>query len=143
MTGDRLLRRHEPARQAGQHRDAERLIDQVDDATRAAVKARLATLAQETFLPGMNYDVSFDVSRFLDASVHEVVKTLLEAFVLVFLVVFLFLQDLRATFIPVITVPVSDPALFCRRIATVIGAVVGLVKESKKRAQPWPDALGT
>lgn len=73
----------------------------------SAVKERLATLKQETFLPGMEYDVSFDVSRFLDASVHEVVKTLIEAFFLVFLVVFLFLQDLRATFIPVITVPVS------------------------------------
>jgi HAE1 family hydrophobic/amphiphilic exporter-1 len=73
----------------------------------AAVKQRLVTLKEETFLPGMTYDVSFDVSRFLDASVHEVVKTLLEAFILVSLVVFLFLQDARSTLIPVVAVPVS------------------------------------
>ncbi|MRG92241.1 efflux RND transporter permease subunit [Polyangium spumosum] len=72
-----------------------------------AVKQRLAVIKKETFLPGMDYAFSFDVSRFLDASVHEVRKTLLEAFVLVALVVFLFLQDLRSTLIPVIAVPVS------------------------------------
>ncbi|NVB80081.1 MAG: efflux RND transporter permease subunit [Kofleriaceae bacterium] len=72
-----------------------------------AVKARLETLKAEAFLPGMTYDTSFDVSRFLDASVHEVVKTLLEAFLLVALVVFLFLQDLRSTIVPVLAVPVS------------------------------------
>ncbi len=72
-----------------------------------AVKERLVTLEQETFLPGMAYDLSFDVSRFLDASVHEVVRTLLEAFVLVALVVLLFLQDRRSTLIPILAVPVS------------------------------------
>jgi HAE1 family hydrophobic/amphiphilic exporter-1 len=73
----------------------------------AAVKTRLAALQDEVFLPGMTYDVSFDVSRFLDASVHEVLKTLLEAFVLVSFVVFVFLGDLRSTLIPVLAVPVS------------------------------------
>ncbi len=73
----------------------------------AAVKRRLETLQQETFLPGMTYTLSFDVSRFLDAAVHEVVKTLLEAFVLVALVVYLFLQSVRATAIPIVAVPVS------------------------------------
>jgi hydrophobic/amphiphilic exporter-1 (mainly G- bacteria), HAE1 family len=72
-----------------------------------AVKERMQTLQQEAFLPGMRYDFSFDVSRFLDASVHEVVKTCFEAFLLVALVVFLFLQDFRSTLIPVIAVPVS------------------------------------
>jgi hydrophobic/amphiphilic exporter-1 (mainly G- bacteria), HAE1 family len=72
-----------------------------------AVKERLAVMKKETFLPGMDYELSFDVSRFLDASVHEVVKTLVEAFILVALVVFLFLQDLRSTLIPAIAVPVS------------------------------------
>ena len=72
-----------------------------------AVKERLARLKAETFLPGMTYDVSFDVSRFLDASVHEVVRTLLEAFLLVSLVVFLFLQDGRSTLVPILAVPVS------------------------------------
>ena len=72
-----------------------------------AVKARLEVLQEEAFLPGMSYDVSFDVSRFLDASVHEVVKTIIEAFVLVALIVFLFLQSWRATVIPILAVPVS------------------------------------
>ncbi|MEN9796727.1 MAG: hypothetical protein RL653_423 [Pseudomonadota bacterium] len=73
----------------------------------AAVKKRMAELKEESFLPGMDYAFSFDVSRFLDAAVHEVVKTLLEAFLLVVLVVFLFLQDWRSTLIPVLAVPVS------------------------------------
>jgi HAE1 family hydrophobic/amphiphilic exporter-1 len=55
----------------------------------------------------MDYEVSYDVSRFLDASVHEVIKTLVEAFLLVSLVVFIFLQDWRSTLIPAIAVPVS------------------------------------
>lgn len=71
------------------------------------VKQRLAEMKQDVFLPGMAYDVSFDVSRFLDAAVHEVLRTLLEAFILVALVVLLFLQDWRATLIPIIAVPVS------------------------------------
>jgi HAE1 family hydrophobic/amphiphilic exporter-1 len=73
----------------------------------AAVKARLAEIQTESFLPGMTYDISYDVSRFLDASVHEVRKTLIEAFVLVALVVFVFLQSGRATLIPILAVPVS------------------------------------
>ena len=48
-----------------------------------------------------------NVNDFLFASIHEVVKTLIEAFVLVFLVVFLFLQDLRSTLIPTIAIPVA------------------------------------
>ncbi len=71
------------------------------------VKIRMEELKQSTFLKGMDYEISYDVSRFLDASVHEVIKTLIEAFILVSLVVFLFLQDFRSTIIPAITVPVS------------------------------------
>ena len=71
------------------------------------VKQRLENMKRDAFLPGMDYKLSYDVSRFLDASVHEVVKTLLEAFVLVSLVVFLFLQSLRATLVPILAVPVS------------------------------------
>jgi HAE1 family hydrophobic/amphiphilic exporter-1 len=78
----------------------------------AAVKERLATLKQEVFLPGMDYQFSYDVSRFLDASVAEVLQTLLEAFVLVALVVFLFLQDARSTLIPTLAVPVSLVGVF-------------------------------
>jgi HAE1 family hydrophobic/amphiphilic exporter-1 len=73
----------------------------------AAVKKRMEEIKAQKFLKGMDYEVSFDVSRFLDASVHEVVKTLIEAFLLVSLVVFIFLQDFRSTLIPAITVPVS------------------------------------
>lgn len=73
----------------------------------AQVKKRMGELEKSTFLKGMHYEFSYDVSRFLDASIHEVIKTLLEAFLLVSLVVFLFLQDWRSTVIPAITVPVS------------------------------------
>ncbi len=73
----------------------------------ANIKERLAFLKETTFPPGMDYTISYDVSRFLDASIHEVIKTLLEAFLLVALVVFIFLQDWRSTLIPVLAVPVS------------------------------------
>lgn len=56
---------------------------------------------------GLNLFVPYDTSLFLDASIEKVVTTLLEAFLLVFLVVFIFLQDLRSTLIPAIAVPVS------------------------------------
>lgn len=72
-----------------------------------AIKTRMGELKAKSFPPGMNYTISYDVSRFLDASVQEVIKTLLEAFALVALVVFIFLQDARSTLIPVLAVPVS------------------------------------
>ncbi|HRP52238.1 MAG TPA: efflux RND transporter permease subunit, partial [Fluviicola sp.] len=71
------------------------------------VKNRLAEMKEKTFPPGMDYTISYDVSRFLDASIHEVIKTLIEAFILVGLVVFLFLQDWKSTLIPILAVPVS------------------------------------
>ena len=71
------------------------------------VKKRMAELKVATFPPGMDYNISYDVSRFLDASIHEVIKTLIEAFILVALVVFIFLQDFRSTLIPALAVPVS------------------------------------
>ena len=70
------------------------------------IKSRMEQL-KASFPPGMTYTVSYDVSAFLDASVHEVLKTLAEAFILVALVVFIFLQDIRSTLIPAIAVPVS------------------------------------
>lgn len=73
----------------------------------ANIKKTMADIKQNSFPPGMNYTVSYDVSQFLDASIHEVLKTLVEAFVLVALVVFVFLQDWRSTLIPIIAVPVS------------------------------------
>ncbi len=73
----------------------------------AAVKQRMADLKKSTFLPGMDYHYSFDVSRFLEAAMSEVGRTFVEAFLLVAFVVFLFLQDWRATLIPILAVPVS------------------------------------
>jgi len=71
------------------------------------VKLRMAEIKKSTFTNGMDYEMSYDVSKFLDASVHEVLRTLLEAFLLVALVVFIFLGDFRSTIIPAIAVPVS------------------------------------
>ena len=71
------------------------------------IKNRLAEIKQSTFIKGMDYEFSYDVSKFLDASVHEVLRTLIEAFLLVALVVFIFLGDFRSTLIPAIAVPVS------------------------------------
>src|SRR5690606_37715912 len=70
------------------------------------VKDRMAELKDATFPPGMTYTMGYDVSRFLNASISSVLITLVEAFILVFLVVFIFLQDFRATIIPILAVPV-------------------------------------
>lgn len=72
-----------------------------------SVKAKMEELKETSFPPGMDYNLAYDVSRFLDASISEVLKTLVEAFILVGFVVFLFLQDWRSTLIPVLAVPVS------------------------------------
>ena len=61
----------------------------------------------KSFPQGLAYSVTLDTTEFVSASVHEVVKTLIEAFVLVFVVVFVFLQDWRATLVPMLTIPVS------------------------------------
>lgn len=73
----------------------------------AAVKQKLKAFKEESFPPGMDYAISYDVSNFLDASIEKVLHTLFEAFVLVSLVVFLFLGDFRSTLIPTLAVPVS------------------------------------
>ena len=70
------------------------------------VKAKLDELKKD-FPPGMNYEINYDVSKFVNASVEKVLHTLFEAFILVALVVFLFLGDLRSTLIPTLAVPVS------------------------------------
>ena len=62
---------------------------------------------QQNFPPGMEIVYMQDVTEFISASQHEVIKTLFEALVLVFIVVFIFLQDFRSTLIPMIAVPVS------------------------------------
>ncbi|MCZ8531289.1 efflux RND transporter permease subunit [Alteromonas sp. PRIM-21] len=70
------------------------------------VKAKMAEL-EETFPEGMKYEINYDVSKFLDASIEQVLHTLFEAFILVSLVVFIFLGDWRSTLIPLLAVPVS------------------------------------
>ena len=62
---------------------------------------------KETLPPGIEISVTMNSNDFLYASIHEVIKTLIEAFILVFFVVYLFLQDLRSTLIPAIAIPVS------------------------------------
>ena len=71
------------------------------------IKEKMAEIKESSFAPGMDYNISYDVSRFLDASIASVLQTLLEAFLLVFVVVYIFLQDFRSTLIPAIAVPVS------------------------------------
>ena len=71
------------------------------------VKLKLAEIKKNSFPKGMDYEISYDVSKFLDASIEKVIHTLVEAFILVGLVVFLFLGDWRSTIIPAIAVPVS------------------------------------
>ncbi|MDN3588870.1 efflux RND transporter permease subunit [Pedobacter aquatilis] len=71
------------------------------------VKARMEEIKASSFPKGMDYEISYDVSKFLDASIEKVVHTLVEAFILVGLVVFIFLGDWRSTLIPAIAVPVS------------------------------------
>ncbi len=72
----------------------------------ASVKAKLEEM-KETFPPGLDYKISYDVSQFLDASIEQVIHTLRDAFILVAMVVFIFLGDWRSTLIPILAVPVS------------------------------------
>ena len=69
-----------------------------------AVKAYLET-AQKDFPEGMNYTINYDTTNFLEASINKVISTLIEAFLLVFIVVYIFLQDFRSTLIPAIAGP--------------------------------------
>lgn len=71
-----------------------------------AVKEKLEVM-KESFPPGLDYKISYDVSKFLDASIEQVIDTLRDAFILVALVVFIFLGDWRSTLIPILAVPVS------------------------------------
>jgi HAE1 family hydrophobic/amphiphilic exporter-1 len=72
----------------------------------ANVKQKLDEM-KKSFPPGMDYEISYDVSKFLDASTENVLHTLRDAFILVALVVFIFLGDWRSTLIPTLAVPIS------------------------------------
>lgn len=72
----------------------------------ATTKEKLEELKRD-FPPGMDYEINYDVSKFVNASIDKVIHTLVEAFILVALVVFIFLGDWRSTLIPILAVPVS------------------------------------
>ena len=76
------------------------------------VKAKLEEIKKESFQKGIDYEISYDASKFLDASIEKVIHTLIEAFILVGLVVFLFLGDWRLIIILVIVVLVSLIGMF-------------------------------
>jgi HAE1 family hydrophobic/amphiphilic exporter-1/multidrug efflux pump len=80
------------------------------------VKNRVDELSK-AFLQGLSYSVPYDTTRFVEVSIREVVKTLGEAMLLVFFVVYLFLQNWRATLIPIIAVPVSLIGTFAGLLA--------------------------
>jgi multidrug efflux pump len=82
--------------------------------TAQAVRDRIAELSQY-FPPGIGWEIPYDTSKFVGISIKEIVKTLVEAILLVFLVIYLFLGNLRATLIPMIVVPIA-----------LTGALVGL-----------------
>ncbi|MGF1687685.1 efflux RND transporter permease subunit [Photobacterium japonica] len=85
--------------------------------TAEAVKARLAQIS-ETFPDGVKIAYPFETTPFVEASIKEVVKTLLEAVLLVFMIMYLFLQNFRATLIPTIAVPVVLLGTFAVLYAT-------------------------
>lgn len=76
-------------------------------ATADALKRTMVDLKKRTFPKGIDYRIYYDTTIFINESIHEVYKTLIEAFVLVFIVVLVFLQNWRATLMPMIAVPVS------------------------------------
>ena len=89
------------------------------------VKTQLEQLKKTSFPAGMDYQVSYDVSTFLDTSIEKVLHTLFEAFVLVALVVFVFLGDWRSTLIPTLAVPVSLIGAFL--FMQVFGITINLI----------------
>ncbi|QJW89920.1 efflux RND transporter permease subunit [Spirosoma taeanense] len=91
----------------------------------ANVKSRMVELKERSFPAGMTYNYAYDVSRFLDASIDNVLHTLFEAFVLVFIIVFLFLQDWRATLICALAVPVALVGTFA--FMNIIGFSINLL----------------
>lgn len=96
--------------------NASEVIDQV--------KEKMQEL-KGSFPSGMEYEIDYDVSKFLDASIDKVLHTLVEAFILVALVVFIFLGDWRSTLIPILAVPVSlIGTFFCMQM---FGITINLI----------------
>ena len=89
------------------------------------IKEELEQIKKESFPPGMNYEFAYDVSKFLEASIDKVLHTLVEAFILVSLVVYMFLGDLRSTLIPTLAVPVSLVGTFF--VLRLMGLSINLI----------------
>ena len=89
-----------------------------------SVKKKLEEM-KESFPPGLDYKISYDVSKFLDASIEQVIDTLRDAFILVAIVVFIFLGDWRSTLIPILAVPVSLVGAFF--VIQFFGITINLV----------------
>ena len=81
--------------------------------------------ASETLPSGLKINIAQSANDFLFASIHEVIKTLIEAFILVFIVVYIFLQDMRSTLIPAIAIPVALIATFF--VLQLIGFSINLL----------------
>ena len=81
--------------------------------------------AEKTMPPGVKVSISQNANDFLFASIHEVIKSLIEAFILVFIVVYIFLQDLRSTLIPAIAIPVALIGTFF--VLYIIGFSINLL----------------
>jgi hydrophobic/amphiphilic exporter-1 (mainly G- bacteria), HAE1 family len=88
------------------------------------VKVKVEELKKD-FPPGVDYEINYDVSKFVDASIEKVLHTLVEAFILVAFVVFIFLGDLRSTLIPILAVPVSLIGAFV--LMKVFGLSINLI----------------
>ena len=88
------------------------------------VKEKLQELKKD-FPPGIDYEINYDVSKFVDASIEKVLHTLVEAFILVAFVVFIFLGDWRSTIIPILAVPVSLIGAFV--IMNAFGISINLI----------------
>ena len=77
--------------------------------------------SSKTFPPGLPYRISLDTTKFVEVAIHEVFLALRDAIVLVLIVVFIFLGNLRATFIPLLAVPVSLVGARAKRNAQAPG----------------------
>ena len=88
------------------------------------VKTKLQELKKD-FPPGIDYEINYDVSKFVDASIEKVLHTLIEAFILVAIVVFIFLGDWRSTLIPILAVPVSLVGAFI--VMQLFGLSINLI----------------
>ncbi len=110
------------------HPAASIVLKQAPGSNAAEVIEEIKTTLEElkkSFPPGMDYEIAYDVSKFVDASVEKVLHTLLEAFILVSLVVYMFLGDLRSTLIPTLAVPVSLVGTFF--VLKLLGFSINLI----------------